>query len=106
CNSVQERFSLTFRELSQRNWQCLTAQGPPPPGASGSPSGRPAFLLKLTIDFIPLKLYSTKALKPFSHLTRGELSMDACGFSLQSFYFRFTKVRYAGRFGRGTGQSG
>lgn len=27
-------------------------------------------------------------------------------FSLQGFYFRFTKVRYAGRFERGTGKSG
>lgn len=32
--------------------------------------------------------------------------MSTSVFSLQGVYFRFTKVRYAGRFERGTRQSG
>ena len=32
--------------------------------------------------------------------------MHVCAFSLQGVYFRFTKVRYAGRFERGNRQPG
>jgi len=60
----------------------------------------------MTIDFIPLKLYSTKAFKLFTGLrgvfvmTRPQIS------SKENAYFRFTKVRYAGRFERGKKASG
>ena len=52
----------------------------------------------MPIDFIPLKLYSNKAVQ--AGRQRGELFMHAA-IALTDAYFRFTKVRYAGRFERG-----
>ena len=65
----------------------------------------PPILSKMTIDFTPLKLYSTKASELFIDL-RGVFSMRCFAFSLRGVYFRFTKVRYAGRFERGSKSSG
>ena len=66
----------------------------------------PPLLLKMTIDFTPLKLYSTKPSGPFIGDERSFFMKRARISPLQNVYFRFTKVRYAGRFERGEKTSG
>ena len=58
----------------------------------------------MPIDFIPLKLYGSKDID--APRQKGELFMTIRSAALTGSYFRFTKVRFAGRFERGKRQSG